>query len=170
MKSDQITNALELFYHSCMFESMTPDSVRNANRNHAGYAFDNKPQYIAMDKGGKVYSWCINPAALISGSAVEGQHIEMFCDGGVWESRIGTVSEYIGQVALDHPILLTPEAACFRIDESFTEVERVDCACCNGHGQVSEMMREDGVCCDDEWVDVQCPDCLGAGSVPNGKV
>lgn len=170
MKPDQITNALELFYHSCMFEHLTPDSVRNATRNHPNYSFDNKPQYIAMDKDGCVYAWVINPAALISGRAREGQDLEMACLNGFWDSDAGTVSEYIGEVALDHPIRSTPENACFRIDENFTEVERVDCACCNGHGQVSEMMREDGVCCDDEWVDVQCPDCLGAGSVPNGKV
>lgn len=167
MKPDQITNALELFYHSCMFENLTPDSIRNANRNHTGYSFDNKPQYIAMDKDGCVYAWCINPAALISGRALEGQDLEMECLNGFWDSDAGTVSEYIGKVANDHPIRSTPEIACFRIDESFTEVDRVECACCSGNGSYPDQSQDgEG---NTMWVDETCYECNGSGSVPVGE-
>lgn len=163
MKPDQITNAFELFQHAKMFDRLTPDSVRNENRNHPGYSFDNKPQYITMDKDGCVYAWVINPAALISGRAREGQDLEMACLNRFWDSDIGTVSEYIGMVTGESRQLITPSAACFRIDESFTEADRVECACCNGHGSVEEQLG------DEQWASLECPDCLGAGSVTAGE-
>lgn len=167
MKPDQITNALELFQHAVMFEHLTPDSVRNAVRNHPGQSFDNKPQYIAMDKDGCVYAWVINPAALISGRAREDQDLEMACLNGFWDSDIGTVSEYIGMVTGESRQLITAAASCFRIDESFTELERVECTLCNGKGSYTDQSQD--VEGNTIFVDETCDDCLGAGSVPNGK-
>lgn len=168
MKPYQITNALELFQHARMFEHLTPDLVRKANRNHPGYFFDNKPQYIAMDKDGRVYTWCINPAALISGRACEGQDLEMECLNGFWDSNIGTISHLIGQITGDSRELITHAASCFRIDESFTEVERVECTFCNGKGSYTDQSQDSGG--NTIFVDEACDECLGAGSVPNGKV
>lgn len=165
MKPDQITNALELFNAANDYPGkVTAKELRNESRNHQGFNFTNRAQFLAMDNDGQVFAYGLNPASLIDGDSKEGDKVEMELDRGIWCAVNGTVARYIGTLKGELRELITHNAACFPIDDNFAELESFECACCNGHGCVAEQIG------DEHWADIQCPDCLGSGSVPNGKV
>lgn len=161
MKTDLITNALELFNAAKIHSRHTPDKIRNKSLNHTGHDFNNKPQFIGMEADGRVWAYGINPACLVSGAVTEDHQIALTAESGMWGSMYSTPHEHIGKL---NPIDYNWMEMLFPIDDSFTEVERVECACCDGYGYITDETK-------DVWhTDDECPDCLGSGSVPNGKV
>lgn len=159
----QITNALELFNAANDYGDTTPESVRTTSYNHAGHDFDNKPQFIAMDSNGAVFTYGLNPTALTGGRSKEGDAVEMEFHKGGWHAMNGVSFDYIGTLKGELRDLITSKAACFRIDDSFYPLASPECSMCNGHGCVAELTS------DERWEDIQCPDCDGTGKVSDGE-
>lgn len=116
----QITNALELFNAANDYpDTITAQRVRKESRNHTGYYFTNRSQFLAMDNNGQVFAYGLNPASLIAGDSKEGDALEMEWDSGQWSALNGTVAQYIGTLKGELRYLITSKAACFPIDDNF---------------------------------------------------
>lgn len=125
-----INSALDLYLaaggddspHSCQ-------DVREKSYAFAGQTLEqsNASQFITMDKRGDVYTHCINPASLASGSVTPDHKLEMeYFDGKIfsgWDAVTGGcphlyIGKVPGQFIIDNDIQALD--MCLPIDDSFT--------------------------------------------------
>lgn len=118
----QITNALELFKAAVSKDYyLTPEIVRCSNHNHHGKQFTNRAQFIAMESDGRVFTYGINPASLISGRATEGQSINLkHLTCGYWDADCANILHFVGEIDPTH---LDWTEMVFPIDDNFFPLE-----------------------------------------------